>query len=159
MTSYRFRVKASWNPREIYRDIIIGSDRMLEDLHRAINTAFGLDSDHLWFFGTDQDYWQSRVKYLCPREFKSPHPWGEWFEFFSGRVSEERHNAAEVPLRDLNLDVRDRLCSLFDYGDEWRFYLILEEKREDDPSDGAPILVKRKGDDIVQYPLNEDEPS
>jgi hypothetical protein len=155
MTSYRFRVKASWNPRGLYRDIVVGSDRTLEDLQRTINTSFGLDFDHLWFFGMGQDYWRSRVKYLCPWEFENPDQMGEWFEFFSGRRFEERHNAAEVALGDLNLSVGDRLCYLFDYGDEWRFYMILEEERDGDPSDKAPIIGRKKGDDVVQYPLDE----
>lgn len=156
MTSFRFRVKASWNPRGLYRDIVIGSNRTLEDLHKAINNAFGLDFDHWWFFGTGQDYWHSPVKYVSPTELEDPDKLDEWLDFFAGRKREKR-NAAVVTIKELNLSVRDRLCYVFDYGDDLRFYMIVEEKKEDGRSDMAPVIVKRMGDDIDEYPEDEDE--
>lgn len=54
--------------------------------------------------------------------------------------------------RQLDLDERDRICYLFDYGDEWRFYAILKEINEDGPSDKKPEVVKEKGEPVEQYP-------
>lgn len=106
--------------------------RTLEDLHEAINSSFGLDFDHLWFFGIGQEYWNSPIQYRSPWEAENKFPLDDWF-----KSRKETHNAGEVTLDDLNLAVRDRLCYLF-VGDE--------------PSDKAPVVVKERGDKIVQYP-------
>jgi len=153
MVSLLFRVKASWSPRD---DITIGANRSLEDLQEAINVSFGLDFDHLWFMAKGQEYWGSPVKYRSPTEFEHPDPWDDVFEFFGGKV-EEKRNAAEVTLGELELAVGDRLCYVFDYGDEWRFYMILRKVNEVDSSDLESAEVKRRGGDIVQYAYDEDE--
>lgn len=68
MTAYRFRVKFDPDPTSLWRDIVIGADRTIADFQSAINPAVGLDLDHLWFIGTDEDYWESKIKYQCPQE-------------------------------------------------------------------------------------------
>jgi len=50
--------------------------------------------------------------------------------------------------RQLGLEQYDRICYLYDYGDEWRFYAILKEILSDEPSDKPPEVVKEKGDPI-----------
>lgn len=155
MVSYRFRVKAAWKPRELWRDVVIGVNRSLQDLQQAINLSFGLDFDHLWFFGTDEKYWNSHVKYLCPWEFENPEP--IWILDFFPRIEKRKYNASKIALADLNLAVKDRLCYLFDYGDEWRFYMILKEQIGDDPSDKQPIVAKSKGKKVIQYLLPEED--
>jgi len=50
--------------------------------------------------------------------------------------------------RQLGLEQYDRICYLYDYGDEWRFYAILKEVLSDEPSDKEPDIVKEKGDPI-----------
>jgi hypothetical protein len=107
-----------------------------------------LNQDHLWFFGTDQDYWDSDVQYKRPGEIEQS-PGGM-------RRGGEVYDAGETTLgqmaRQLDLDERDRICYLFDYGDEWRFYAILKEIDEDTPSDRGPAVVKEKGEPVEQYP-------
>ena len=156
MVSLLFRVKASWSPRDLWRDITIGANRSLAELQEAINVSFGLDFDHLWFMAKGQDYWGSPVKYRSPTEFEYPDPWDGVFEYFMGKV-EEKHNAAKVTLGELNLAVGDRLCYLFDYGDEWSFYMILRKVNDMVSSDLEPAEVKRGGSDVVQYAYDEDE--
>ncbi|MDL0135187.1 IS1096 element passenger TnpR family protein, partial [Halobacterium salinarum] len=70
MTTYQFRVKFEYAPTELWRDIIVGADRTLDEFQTVLNRAVGLDQDHLWFVGTDQDYWDSDVQYKCPSEFE-----------------------------------------------------------------------------------------
>lgn len=156
MVSLLFRVKASWSPRDLWRDITIGANRSLEDLQIAINASFGLDLDHLWFMAKGQEYWGSPVKYMSPTEFEHPDPRDDVFEYFRGKV-EEKHNAAMVTLGGLDLAVGDRLCYLYDYGDEWMFYMILRKVNDVDSSDLEPAEVKRGGGDIFQYVYDEDE--
>jgi len=147
-------VKASWSSRDLWRDIVIGENRSLEDLQKAINASFGLDLDHLWFMAKGQEYWDSPVKYGSPVEFEYPDPWDEVLNYFQGKV-EEKFNAALVTLGELNFSVGDRLCYLFDYGEEWRFYMILRKVNVEDSSDLEPAEVKRRGGHVVQY--DEDE--
>lgn len=115
MTAYRFRVKLEWDPTSLWRDIVVGEDRTLEEFQAVINESMGLGQDHLWFFGADQDYWQSDVKYQRPEEYQDL-PSGE-----SMRWDEAVYNAGETMIAELStqldLEVGDRICYLFDSGD------------------------------------------
>jgi hypothetical protein len=62
MTAYRFRVKYDPDPTALWRDVVVRADRTIAELQSAINRAFGLDEGHLWFVGTNEDYWNSDVK-------------------------------------------------------------------------------------------------
>jgi hypothetical protein len=146
MTTYRFRVKYAPDPRSLWRDIVVGADRTLNEFQTVLNQAVGLNQDHLWFFGTDQDYWQSPVQYKRPEELEQAGP---------TMGDEDEYNAAETTVggmvQQLKLEERDRICYLFDYGDEWRFYAILKEVNEDEPSDTEPEVVNEKGGPVDQY--------
>jgi len=157
MTAYRFRVKFDPDPTSLWRDIVVGADRTLEELQATINAAMGLDQDHLWFFGVDEDYWDSDVKYQRPEEHE---------DLSSGqpmRFGEETYNAGATTVGEmvtqLDLDQYDRICYLFDYGDEWRFYAILKEVIDDESDDSDPAVVKEKGEEVDQYaPAGEERP-
>jgi hypothetical protein len=149
MTAYRFRVKFDPDPTSLWRDVVGGADRTLDEFQATINAAMGLDQDRLWFFGVDEDYWDSNVKYQCPEEHEVL-PSGQPMRF-----GEETYNAGETTVSDmvaqLDLDQYDRICYLFDYGDEWRFYAILKEIIDDEPDDRAPEIVQEKGEEVDQY--------
>jgi hypothetical protein len=158
MTAYRFRVKFDPDPTSLWRDVVGGADRTLDEFQATINAAMGLDQDHLWFFGVDEDYWDSNVKYQCPEEHEDL-PSGQPMRF-----GEETYNAGVTTVSDmvaqLDLDQYDRICYLFDYGDEWRFYAILKEIIDDEPDDRAPEIVQEKGEEVDQYaPAGEEGPS
>jgi hypothetical protein len=143
MTAYRFRIKFDPDPTSLWRDVVVGSDRTLDEFQGTINAAMGLDQGHLWFVGTDEDYWNSDVKYQCPEEFEDPQG-GPAMGF-----GEETYDAGETTVGDvvdqLALDERDRLCYLYDYGDEWRFYAILKEILDDERAERSPEVVESKG--------------
>ncbi|MFC6764172.1 IS1096 element passenger TnpR family protein [Natrinema soli] len=153
MTAYRFRVKLEWDPTALWRDIIVGEDRTLAEFQAVINESMGLNQAHLWFFGVGQDYWQSSVKYQRPEEYEDL-PSGE-----AMRWDETVYNAGETTItelaRQLDLKVGDRICYLFDYGDEWRFYGILKESTDDEPGGRRPEVVNEKGDPVDQYSLDD----
>ncbi|MFC6874347.1 IS1096 element passenger TnpR family protein [Halobellus marinus] len=94
MTAYRFRVKFDPDPTSLWRDVVVGSDRTLDELQRTINTAVGLDQGHLWFFGVGEEYWDSDVKYQCPQEFE-----GSQGNPLVG-LDEETYDAAETTVGD-----------------------------------------------------------
>ncbi|GGN25284.1 IS1096 element passenger TnpR family protein [Halarchaeum nitratireducens] len=148
MTAYRFRVKFAPDPTSLWRDIVVGADRTLDEFQTTINAAMGLNQDHLWFFGIDEDYWESDVKYQCPAEHEDL-PSGQPMQFGETTYSAGATTVGEL-VAQLDLDQYDRICYLFDYGDEWRFYAILKEV-VDDPDRRAPEVVKEKGDEIDQY--------
>ena len=153
MTTYRFRVKFESDPTSLWRDIAVGGDRTLNEFQTVLNRTVGLDQDHLWFFGTDQDYWDSNIQYKRPEEIEQS-PGG----LLGGETA---YNAGETTIEQMGhqlaLSERDRICYLFDYGDEWRFYAILKEIKESEPSDKAPEVVNEKGDPVEQYRLPGEE--
>ncbi|WP_331235819.1 IS1096 element passenger TnpR family protein [Natronorarus salvus] len=148
MTAYRFRVKLDPDPTSLWRDVVIGGERTVDEFQAAFNRSVGLGRDHLWFVGAGEEYWRSDVKYQCPLEFEEL-PGG------SIRPDEEVYNAEETTIDGMvgrpGLAERDRICYLFDYGDEWRFYAILKEVLRDESGDRAPEVVKEKGDPVEQY--------
>ena len=153
MTTYRYRVKFDPDPRSLWRDIVVGADQTLNEFQSVLNRSVGLNQDHLWYFGTDQDYRHSNVKYKCPREME---------ESAGGLMrGESVYNAGETTVGQmadqLDLEERDRICYLFDYGDEWRFYAILKEINKDGDSDKYPDVVKEKGEPVEQYPQPDED--
>jgi len=60
-------------------------------------------------------------------------------------------------VRQLDLDERDRICYLFDYCDEWRFYAILKEIDEEGSRSSEPDVVNDKGEPVEQYQLPDEE--
>ncbi|CCQ36856.1 uncharacterized protein Nmlp_2702 [Natronomonas moolapensis 8.8.11] len=149
MTAYRFRVKFALDPTSLWRDIVVGADRTIAEFQSAINPAVGLDQTHLWFIGDDEEYWDSEVKYQCPQEYEQSSGGDPVFR------TERLENAGEVTIgemaRQLGLQQYDRLCYLYDYGDEWRFYAILKDAPDDEPCDTEPAVVNEKGESIDQY--------
>ncbi len=149
MTAHRFRVKSDRDPSN-WRDTVVGESRTLDEVQSAINTAFGLDEGHLWFFGEDENFWNSDVKYECPEEQDMPDTGGGLLG-----VDEEKHDASEKTVGDavrrLGLGQNDRFCYLYDYGDEWRFYAVLVESLDDEPDEAEPEVVEGEGDEIDQY--------
>lgn len=116
MTAYRFRVKFDPDPTSLWRDIVVGADRTIVEFQSTINSAVGLDQGHLWFVGSEEDYWGSAVKYQCPQEYEE--------SLWEDPVlrTERIENAGEVTIgeltRQLGLEQYDRICYLYDYGDE-----------------------------------------
>lgn len=149
MTAYSFRVKFDPDPTSLWRDVVVGSSRTLEEVQSTINTSMGLDQGHLWFFGVDEDYWNSAVKYQCPQEYED-----SLDESMMG-FDEEAYDAGETTVGEMveqmGLDQRDRICYLYDYGDEWRFYAILKEVNNDEADDRDPEVLEERGDGIEQY--------
>lgn len=149
MTTYRFRVKYDPDPTGLWRDVAVGGGRTLADFQAAINDTMGLDRGHLWFIGADEAYWNSEIKFQSPQEFE------ESAEPATLGFKETTYDAGETTVDEmadrLGLDERDRICYVYDYGDEWRFYAILKEVVNDGATDEAPRVVGERGDAIDQY--------
>ncbi len=146
MTTYRFRVKFDPDPTGLWRDVVVGGGRTLDELQATINDAMGLDRGHLWFIGAGEAYWNSEIKFQSPQEFdESAEPVTLGFD-------ETTHDAGETTVDELadrlDLDERDRICYVYDYGDEWRFYAILKKVVDDEATDEAPHVVDERGETL-----------
>lgn len=146
MTTYRFRVKSDPDPADIWRDIVVGGNRALTEVQASMNDAMGLDRGHLWFIGADEAYWNSEIKFQSPQEFD------ESAGSTAFGVDETTYDAGETTVDEmvdrLDLDERDRICYLYDYGDEWRFYAILKEIDDSGPTDEDPHVVAERGEGL-----------
>ena len=146
MATYRFRVKYDPDPTDLWRDIVVGKNRALTKFQQTINDAMGLDRGHLWFIGPDEAYWDSEIKFQSPREFD------ESAGSTAFGVDETTYDAGETTVDEmvdrLDLDERDRICYLYDYGDEWRFYAILKEIDDSGPTDEDPHVVAERGEGL-----------
>lgn len=87
----------------ITNDIILGSDRTLFDLHKAIIGAYGISDDHLHAFFMDGEAWGQGERYYSPAEEDHP-PFSD-----------------EVQLCDLGLTKGKQFLYLFDFGWEQHF--------------------------------------
>jgi len=149
MTAFRFRVKYDPDPTTLWRDVVVGNDRTLEELQATINSTMGLDQGHLWFFAAGEDYWDTDVEFQCPQEFR------DVSDDSLVEVGRDTHDAGEATVGDVvdRLDIaeRDRFCYLYDYGEEWRFYAICKEVLGDAPDRRPPEVVETKGDPVEQH--------
>jgi len=125
---YLFRVSLSG---EVWRKIELSSGHTLLDFHNAIQDAYKFDSDHLYSFFMDGIPW-SDEKFTSPHEDEGPH-------------------VNEVSIGELGLVKGQTFLYLFDYGDEWRFRVSLEEIQANKPHPKRPRIVERKGKSPEQY--------
>lgn len=167
MTAHRFRVKFEERPRALWRDVVVGEERTLDEFQTRINEAVGLDQGHRWFFGQDRRYWSSGILFECPQEVGVSPPSKDELDEFAKTVDdvpgiedpdlgrdEDRRNAAETTIADaLSTLDGQRICYLYDYGDEWRFYALLKEQLDSTDGDTPPQVVETKGEPVQQYAL------
>lgn len=57
----------------------------------------------------------------------------------TGRVENARETTIGEVTRQLGLEQYDRICYLYECGDEWRFYAILKEVISDESSKKEPL--------------------
>jgi hypothetical protein len=83
MKSYIFQVKLTGHGR-VWRKILMRGDQTLEELHIAIQDAYGWDSDHLYSFFMSGRAWDYQSEYCIP---DAPDAWG--FDMDEGESEEE----------------------------------------------------------------------
>ena len=125
-----FVFKVNLGP-SVWRLIALSSQHTLHDLHAAIQKAFDFDSDHLYAFYMD-NRWYSEER------FESPH-------------SSEGISADEVTIGELGLAVNQSFIYHFDFGDDWRFDVILLEIKTGEPLLKKPQIVEAHGKAPAQY--------
>jgi hypothetical protein len=135
---YRLKVTLQWAP-DVWRVIEIRADQALEDLHYAIQRAFGWDDDHIYSF------------------FLSGRAWDRVTEVARPFPEAEPPMADEVLVADLDLKVGQRFLYLFDYGDELRHDVEVEAILPPGQGDDTVRIVERHGQASPQYPMVDED--
>jgi hypothetical protein len=223
MKTYVFKV---WLPpkKSAWRKLELRDDHTLTTLHRAIQSAFDFDDDHLYSFFLSGKAWDRNSEYSLPEsldmgmgpyddsydEFGQPRrkkgkhaqeseeeldkvaiwslmvdlPYPEtpeaveatiqtlitkhgYHEAWARRIVNEtladieiemgQRDVRRVQLKSLNLQLKQTILYLFDYGDEWRFKVQLVQVNDNAPDNVSyPRIAEVKGDAPEQYMSEED---
>lgn len=115
----------------LWRRIVIPGHETLDSLSAAILEAYEFDHDHL-----------DRFTYTDRFGVEQPinHPY-----------LEEAPSTAEVRVGDLPLVPGDTMTYLYDFGDSWRFEVVLERIDAPDPKMIQPVILEIHGDAPEQY--------
>ncbi len=116
---------------DVWRRIAISSENTLYDLHNIIQKAFKFDDDHLYDFSIEREGFND-MKYFSPM--------GDMGPFVD-----------EAYIGKLGLRVGSRMIYLFDYGDSWKFHIILDSIDKKDKPLKNPKVVESFGKAPRQY--------
>jgi hypothetical protein len=139
---YRVKVSLQWDPH-IWRIVEILDNQSLEDLHYAIQDAFGWDDDHLYAFFLSGRAWDRLTE--VPRPFEE---------------QMESPTADEVTLADAELRPGQKLLYIFDFGDELTHQIqVLDVFPAPAPHETRtfPRIVESHGEAPPQYPTWDDQ--
>ena len=126
----------------------------LHDLHGAIQEAFGFDDDHMYSYFMSGKAWDlSGYEYFHPdaapqNEVEVRRR--EMTAIIRGKHPEPRLPATEVMVQSLDLERKQRLLYLFDYGDEWLFEVEFVGEGVADEA-FYPRVVGSRGESPQQY--------
>lgn len=128
-------------------------DQTLEDLHEAIYEAFDRYDEHLYSFyvappgTTGEARWRTAVEYACDQMF-------EYGDRFDGKPE---YNAAETTIQSMGLKRQRVFRYVFDYGDEWRHDIAVEQLDGEPEKGKYPRILEKHGESPPQYPDLDDE--
>ena len=103
----------------------------MHELHLAIQGAFNFDDDHLYAFFMDGRAWSKKAVW-DPR-------------------AEDYPRADEAVIERLKLTEGQRILYLYDFGDENRLDVRVEEILQEDASPLRPIVIEKKGEPPEPY--------
>lgn len=119
VVTYRVRVDLKHTKPPLWRRLELASDLSLDEVHDAVQAAFGWTDSHLHRFGSGPPFSRDTEPYLCPFEVE---------EREQG-VPEE-----EVRLDEVLVEAGDRLFYDYDFGDGWEHVITLEAVSPHDAS-------------------------
>jgi hypothetical protein len=121
----------------VSRRLAVPGNETLDDLHQLLRSAFGWDDDHLYSFWLNGEFWSgSETEYTSPVE--------------AGPDAK----TAEVAVDELELSSGQQVAYLFDFGDEWRVLLRVDEIRSKRGTKGR--VLSSFGEAPPQYtPIEE----
>jgi hypothetical protein len=130
----------SWRDMSLWRRIECTQSQTLHDLHRAIQSAFKLDGDHLYSF------------------FLNNRPWDQVFDYGGPGVTGTPRHAADAVLAELPLKINKRILYIFDFGDDLRYDVKVAGEGLADHALSYPRAIDGEGEAPPQYQsLDEDD--
>jgi hypothetical protein len=127
--TYRVRVDLTGTTPPLWRRLELASDLFLDDVHHAIQAAFGWTDTHLHRFSAGPPHTgRDSEQYLCA------------FDVEEGDIGVAEQ---DVRLDELLVEVGDRLYYSYDYGDDWQHRIALEAVEPRNPA--APRAVCTAG--------------
>jgi hypothetical protein len=148
MLVFQFKVALDHQKR-IYRNIEILENQTLADLHQTIYFAFDRYDEHLYsFYLTKTAIKSTRSRYNFP-EYTVVLKAGTNMMSFD---EDEKQDATQINIGKLNLQEKDKLYYLFDYGDCWWHEITLLSIFETEDTTRYPKIVKISGKSPDQYP-------
>ena len=117
----------------VYRKIAVPGITSLEALAGSILRAFNFDNDHLYEFVYKNRYGITE---------RVVHPYVESDDLYT----------TECEVGELPLYKGMELIFHFDFGDDWRFQLIVESITSEDISCSEPTVIEQHGNPPEQYP-------
>ncbi|MCP4458794.1 MAG: plasmid pRiA4b ORF-3 family protein [Cytophagales bacterium] len=139
-----------------HRIIAIRPFMPLTELGVSVLDAFDFDNDHLFgYYDNFKQHYSSKISYEHPEMIEDSAD--DWGGFSSRKIDKQVFNMDDHTAMDIFTRKGKKWLMLFDYGDEWNFWLSLEKKVVIDPKMDYPEMVESKYDAPEQYPDYEDE--
>jgi len=120
--------------QDVLRLIEVVQANTLDDLHFAIQDAFGWGADHLYSF------------------FLSNRPHDFRFTFDCDDIESEHRSTSCVPIGDLGLKRGQRITYFFDYGDNHEFEVVVKAVKDQREEREYPRILESAGKAPDQYP-------
>lgn len=141
MAVYRFRVTYE-DHEEVYRDIEIKAGQNFEDLHNAIQTAFGFDNTKPASFFISDDYWRKGTEIrLKPSEEDDD----------DDRKKAPAKLMSKSKIAGFIEDPHQKFLYISDYSANWTFWVELTKIILEESKDTYPRCVKTNGVAPKQY--------
>ena len=119
---------------KVYRKLAIPSTISLDELASSILSAFDFDKEHLYQFVYKNDY--GITEHIT-------HPYVD---------NEYGLYTSEITVGELPLYEGMEFIFHFDFGDDWRFLLVVESFKATDSSTLKPKIIEQVGEPPEQYP-------
>lgn len=137
-----------FHDKRIQRVIEIPCNFSLYELAEAIICAYDFDFDHPFgFFSKITDGWNGLAE-------------SRRYELFADLDPKEAHGAKSVKKTSIDAvwkNVDDKMLFLFDYGDEWRWIIVLNGYAEKKADIEYPRVLSSSGDAPEQYAEFDEE--
>lgn len=125
--TYRVRIDLADTEPPVWRRLELSSELFLDELHAAIQAAFGWTDSHLHQFGSGPTYYDRRTEYyLCAFQADEGEP----------GIPEE-----QVRLDEVLVNVGDILYYLYDFGDDWQHLIELEAVSPREPGAARAVCT------------------
>jgi hypothetical protein len=160
MKTFIFKVKLRHDKR-VWRKIEILGSQTLDDLHKAIQEAYGFDADHLYSYFMSGKAWDhSGYEYHHPDaapQTPITKKMRTLMSMIRGSYPEPRLPATKMRIQSLNLKPKQKFLYLFDYGDQWQFEAeFIKEGTSENTH--YPRIIDLRGESPQQYAdLDEEE--